>query len=263
VSGLSANLAEIAELWWWRRTASDVPRLRIFLFPYAGGGARIFHGWAEKFPADIELRSLQLPGRDLRHREPNLVTMEATVAAIVESMRPLIAEGKPFAFFGYSLGGLVAFEVCRRLRSLGLPQPKRLIVAAGPAPHCNHAREPLVHRMTDAELVRELRRFKGTPEIVLQTPELLDLLLPVIRADFAVLETYRCAEQPPLAVPISAYGGLSDDEVSPDELAAWSDHTNAGFQMRFIPGDHFFLKSAEPQLLDLLRRELESVERKE
>ncbi|MGC3968745.1 MAG: thioesterase domain-containing protein [Pirellulales bacterium] len=170
---MAANFAETADRWWSSTSAAATPpRLRLFLFPYAGGGARVFHGWRDDFPADIDLRLLQMPGRDLRHREPGLSSMPAAAEAIVESLRPLIAADLPFAFFGYSLGGLIAFETARRLRALGLPQPKRLLIAAGPAPHCEHARDPLVHRMTDDELVHELRRFKGTPEIVLQTPEL-------------------------------------------------------------------------------------------
>lgn len=184
--------------------------------------------------------------------------MVALVEAVVTASQSLIAQ-VPCAFFGYSLGGLVAFETARLLRALSLPQPRRLIVAASIAPHRPQARSPLVHRMSNDELVVELRRFKGTPEIVLQTPDLLDLLLPVIRADFAVLETYQHEKQRPLEIPIAAFGGLADEEVSPEALADWNEHTSAGFQMRFLSGDHFFLKTAQTQLLELLARELQSV----
>lgn len=218
----------------------------------------MFHGWHEHLPRDIDVRSLQLPGRDLRHREPGIHSMAALVEAVVTASQSLIAE-VPCAFFGYSLGGLVAFETARLLRALSLPQPRRLIVAASISPHRPQARSPLVHRMSNDELVVELRRFKGTPEIVLQTPDLLELLLPVIRADFAVLETYQHEKQRPLEIPIAAFGGLADEEVSPEALADWSEHTSAGFQMRFLSGDHFFLKTAQTQLLELLARELQSV----
>lgn len=218
----------------------------------------MFHGWHEHLPRDIDVRSLQLPGRDLRHREPGIHSMVALVEAVVTASQSLIAQ-VPCAFFGYSLGGLVAFETARLLRALSLPQPRRLIVAASIAPHRPQARSPLVHRMSNDELVVELRRFKGTPEIVLQTPDLLELLLPVIRADFAVLETYQHEKQRPLEIPIAAFGGLADEEVSPEALADWSEHTSAGFQMRFLSGDHFFLKTAQTQLLELLARELQSV----
>ena len=254
---MPANFTETSELWWGRATCAD-PKARFFLFPYAGGGPRVFHGWNEHLPRDVDVRALQLPGRDLRHREAGIDSVGALVEAIIAASQPLFTQ-VPFAFFGYSLGGLVAFETARMLRKLSLPQPRRLIVAASIAPHRPQARSPLVHQMSNDELVAELRRFKGTPEIVLQTPDLLELLLPVIRADFSVLETYQHETQQPLEIPISAFGGLADEEVSPEALADWSEHTSAGFQMRFLPGDHFFLKSAQTQLLELLARELQSV----
>lgn len=254
---MPANFTETSELWWGRATCAD-PKARFFLFPYAGGGSRVFHGWSQEFPRDVDIRALQLPGRDLRHREPGIQSMVAMADAVVTASQSLISE-VPCVFFGYSLGGLIAFETARLLRARALPQPRRLIVAASIAPHRPQARSPLVHRMSNDELVEELRRFKGTPEIVLQTPDLLELLLPVIRADFSVLETYRYDNQLPLEIPISAYGGLADEEVSPEALAEWSEHTSAGFQMRFLPGDHFFLKTAQTQLLELLARELQSV----
>lgn len=218
----------------------------------------MFHGWNQHLPRDVDIRALQLPGRDLRHREPGIQSMVAMVDAIVAASQALFSE-VPIVFFGYSLGGLVAFETARLLRARALPQPRRLIVAASVAPHRPQARSPLVHQMSNDELVEELRRFKGTPEIVLQTPELLELLLPVIRADFSVLETYQHESRLPLEIPISAFGGLADEDVSPEALSEWSEHTSAGFQMRFLPGDHFFLKTAQTQLLELLARELQSV----
>ncbi|MBA4020332.1 MAG: putative thioesterase [Pirellula sp.] len=256
-ASLPANFTETSELWWGKATCAD-PKARFFLFPYAGGGARVFHGWSEQLPRSIDLRALQLPGRDLRHREPGINSMVAVVEAIVTASQPLLTQ-VPCVFFGYSLGGLVAFETARRLRTMSLPQPRRLIVAASAAPQRPQARSPLVHKMTNDELVEELRRFKGTPEIVLQTPELLELLLPVIRADFSVLETYQYEKQLPLEIPISALGGLADEDVAPEALADWNEQTSAGFQMRFLPGDHFFLKTAQTQLLELLARELQFV----
>lgn len=259
---MAAKSTESHDIYWQRGVAGPEPsRKRLFLFPFAGGSARLFHGWAECFRragADaVELRALQLPGRDERHREPALKSMESVVAAVVDALRPSM--DLPCAFFGYSLGGLIAFETARRLRSLGLPQPRRLIVAASPAPQYDHARSPLIHRLSHDDFIAELRRFKGTPEVVLQTPELLELLLPILRADFEVLETYQCRAEPPLAVPLTALGGLSDDEVSPESLADWSLQTSAGFQMQFFAGDHFFIKTHQSQLVELLARELQSV----
>jgi len=182
--------------------------------------------------------------------------MSEVVAALTAAMRR--ETDLPFAFFGYSLGSLVAFETARALRRAGLPLPKRLFIAASPAPQQDHARNPLVHRLSDFDLIAEMRRFGGTPDAVLANRELLGLMLPIIRADFELLETYRCDDEAPLPIPFSAFGGLDDVEVAPHQLAEWSEQTSAGFSLRFLPGDHFFLKSAQEQLLSILGQELQS-----
>lgn len=182
--------------------------------------------------------------------------MADAAAELVDALR--VSLDLPYAFFGYSLGSLVAFEATRALRRERLALPKRLFVAASPAPQHDHARNPLVHRLSDVDLISEMRRFGGTPDAVLANRELLNLLLPIIRADFELLETYRCEPEPPLEVPITAFGGIGDVEVAPHQLADWSEQTAAGFNLRFFPGDHFFLKSAQEQLLAAVALELQS-----
>lgn len=215
----------------------------------------MFRGWSKSFPS-IEVIGVQLPGRENRHRESSLVRMNDVAAEIVDAIRGLV--DLPFAFFGYSLGSLIAFETTRALRRETLALPRRLFVAASPAPQHRHARDPLVHRLSDIDLISEMRRFGGTPDAVLASRELLGLLLPIIRADFELLETYRCEPEPPLEIPITAFGGIDDVEVAPHQLADWSEQTAAGFNMRFFPGDHFFLKSAQEQLLAAVALELQS-----
>lgn len=215
----------------------------------------MFRGWSKSFPG-IEVIGVQLPGRENRHRESSLVRMNDVTAEIVGAMRDLV--DLPFAFFGYSLGSLIAFETTRALRRETLALPRRLFVAASPAPQHRHARDPLVHRLNDVDLISEMRRFGGTPDAVLASRELLSLLLPIIRADFELLETYRCDAEPLLEIPITAFGGIDDVEVAPHQLADWSEQTAAGFNMRFFSGDHFFLKSAQDQLLAAVALELQS-----
>jgi medium-chain acyl-[acyl-carrier-protein] hydrolase len=180
------------------------------------------------------------------------------MAEIVEPLSAVFeaAADLPFAFFGYSLGALIAFETARALRRTQRSLPDRLLIAACPAPQCNHAREPLVHRLSEDRFRTELRRFQGTPEAVLANGELMEIVSPMIRADFEVLETYVAAAEPPLEIPIAAYGGLSDADVLSDELALWSEQTAAGFTLQFFPGDHFFLKTAAEPLLAAIRRDL-------
>jgi medium-chain acyl-[acyl-carrier-protein] hydrolase len=240
---------------WFQRTPLTRPRGRLFCFAYAGGSALVFRAWAKAF-SSIEITAVQLPGRENRHREKALVRMDDVVAQVILALAG--ESDVPFAFFGYSLGSLIAFETARALRRANLPLPRRLLIAASPAPQHDHFRTPPLHRLNDADLIAEMRRFKGTPDVVLANRELLSLLLPVVRADFEVLETYRAAAEPPLPIPFSAYGGIDDAEVAPDALADWSSQTSAGFSMRFFPGDHFFLKTAQEQLLAAVAKELES-----
>jgi medium-chain acyl-[acyl-carrier-protein] hydrolase len=249
-------MPETVDSVWWVRTGASRPRRRLFCFPFAGGSAGAFFNWNKHLPADLEVRTLQLPGRENRHRETPLRSIDEAAAEIVGSLAGLL--DRPFSFFGYSLGGLLAFETVRRLRAKGLPQPRRLFIAASSAPQCEHAGNPPIHLRSDIEFLDELRKFQGTPEAVLRNPELLNFLLPMLRGDFAMLETYVCRDEPPLSVPIAVYGGIDDPDVPPERLTGWSRQTSAGFTMQFFPGGHFFYKTALEPLLAQVARELES-----
>jgi medium-chain acyl-[acyl-carrier-protein] hydrolase len=228
----------------------------LFCFPFAGGSAGAFFNWSKHLPTDLEVRTLQLPGRESRHREAPLRSINVAAAEIVQSLDGIL--DRPFSFFGYSLGGLLAFETIRRLRAKNMPQPRRLFVAASSAPQCEHAAKPPIHLRSDAEFLDELRKFQGTPEAVLRNPELLNFLLPMLRGDFAMLETYVSRDEPPLSVPIAVYGGIDDPDVPPERLTGWSRQTSGGFTMQFFPGGHFFYKTALEPLLAQVGRELES-----
>ncbi len=164
---------------------------------------------------------------------------------------------RPFAFFGHSMGGLVAFEVARRLREQG-QSPVHLFVSASRAPQLVREDRP-IHVLPDHEFMDELRRLNGTPEEVLEHGELMGLLLPMIRADFTALETYRHVPGPPLDCPITALGGADDPSVGRTELQAWQRQTRAAFTLHLFPGDHFYLNSAEPAVLALVARALAPV----
>ena len=222
------------------------PVLRLFCFPYAGGGASVFHPWARVLPPRVELVAVQPPGREGRLAEAPF----ADVLALVEAMEPALAPylDRPFACFGHSNGALMAFELTRRLRRLGRPLPVHLFVAGKPAPHCP-IREPHIHALPEEQFVAELRALGGTPEEILQHREIMELITPLLRADFSLGETYRYSAQPPLEVPITAFGGLLDREVSQAEMEAWGEHTSAAFRLRMFPGDHFFLNADRDALL--------------
>jgi medium-chain acyl-[acyl-carrier-protein] hydrolase len=175
------------------------------------------------------------------------------VKAISQALLPHL--DKPFAFFGHSMGGLVSFELARLLRNQYNLNSVHLFVSGSRAPQVPALRSP-IHALPESLFLAELRRLNGTPEAVLENAELMQLLLPTLRADFAVIETYVYATEPPLDCPITAFGGLQDQEVNCNHLEAWRNQTSASFSLQMLPGDHFFLESAQPLLLQALYQEL-------
>jgi len=179
--------------------------------------------------------------------------LPALIEALAQPLLPLL--DKPFALFGHSLGALVSFELSRHLRTSYGIRPVRLFVSAGPAPQIPHRGLP-VHNLPKREFLEELRRLNGTPAELLNQQELMDIVLPSLRADFALYESYRYSNEPPLDCPISAYGGLNDPHVKRRDLEGWRDQTRVSFSIRMFPGDHFFFRTAEPSLLRVLAQEL-------
>jgi len=236
-------------------------RLRLFCFPYAGGGAVNFRQWAERLPEGVESCCVQPPGRGARMGEPLFTRLAPLVREIAVHITPHL--DRPFAFFGHSMGALMAFELARLLRSERGLLPARLFVSGCDAPQFPYTEAP-TYDLPDDLLREELRRLNGTPREVLEHPELMLLMFPLLRADLEVVQTYRCEDGPPLECPISAYGGLEDPEVSRERLEGWRRQTSASFSLEMLEGDHFFLNSSREQLLRLvsgaLRRMTEAPE---
>ena len=235
------------------RKPNPQARLRLFCFPYAGGAASVFRTWSDGLPTDVELCPVQFPGRGTRLMEPPISQLSLLVEALAEALGPLL--DKPFALFGHSLGSLVSFELARQLRAKYRARPIRLFVSAGPAPQIPHRGLP-IHDLPEREFAAELLRLNGTPGELLNHHEFMDVVLPSLRADFALYESYRYYPGPPLNCPISTFGGLSDQKVSHNDLEAWRDQTSVSFSIRMFPGDHFFLKTTQALLLRTLSQEL-------
>ncbi len=227
--------------------------LRLFCFPYAGGGALSFRTWPNGLPTTVEVCAVELPGRGTRMRLAPFTRLEPLVEALAQALLPYL--DKPFALFGHSMGGLVSFELARLLRREYGLLPVHLFVSGRRAPQVPDP-DPPIHALPEPAFKEELRRLNGTPEAVLENKELMQLLIPILRADFAVLETYVYATEPPLECPITAFGGLQDCKVSCDRLEAWRNQTSASFALQMLPGDHFFLNSAQALLLQSLTRQL-------
>jgi len=221
-------------------------RLRLFCFPFAGAGASIFREWSSALPPDVQVFGVQLPGRENRLLERPFTRMTVVAGAIVEVLQRY--PHFPFAFFGHSVGALIAFEVARELWRCHRVGPVHLIVSG----HQGPSRPPLtspIHQLPDLQLIEELRRLGGTPRDVLENAELMDALLPAIRADFEVAETYEYQPQTPLQCPISVFGGLHDTSVRNSDLPAWQQETLGPCVIRMFPGDHYFIRSCRVPLL--------------
>lgn len=229
--------------------------IRLFCFSYAGGTSAIYRPWQTSIHPDIEVCPVVLPGRASRFNESPFDYMEPLIHAAAKGLLTLL--DKPFAFFGYSLGALIAFELARFLQLVHKLNATQLFVAGRSAPHVPYSHRP-IHSLPELDFVTELRRLGGTPEELLENREAMRVLIPSIRADFALAETYKYVAGPGLSCPIMAIGGQQDVETGENELKGWEIHTQGSFSMRMFPGNHFFLLDLNQQILELVGTTLAS-----
>lgn len=227
--------------------------LRMFCFPYAGGGASIFYRWADYLPKNVEVCLINLPARGLRLSEAPATRLAPLICSLAKSLIPSL--DKPFVFFGHSMGALISFELARYLRQLDRPQPRHLFVSGRNAPQLPLTGPPL-YALPESDFLEKLRRLNGTPPRVLENSDLMRLLLPSLKADFAICETYVYTREPPLNCSISAFGGMQDFSVTGETLAAWREQTTASFSCQMFAGDHFFLKQERAELLQKVSRQI-------
>lgn len=230
--------------------------LRLFCFPYAGGGAAIYRLWAEELPSFVEVCPVELPGRGRRFGEPLFEGLDDLLAQALDSLEPEM--DRPFAFFGHSMGALIAFEMARFLRQRKGFQPRMLFLSAHGAPQNLKLRPNPLFKLPDGELLKELERLGGTPQEVLAHRELIQLFLPTLRADLKILETYVYRPEEPLGMPFIVLGGTNDAEVPPQALDGWRDLTRSDFSQHLFPGDHFFLKSAGDEFFKVISGKMEA-----
>lgn len=230
-------------------------RLRLFCFPCAGGDALLYRPWVAMLPPAIQVCPVELPGRGSRLRQPPFTHMTPLVNALAQGLQPYL--DRPFAFWGHSMGALVAFELARLLRGRYNQSPQQLFVSAHRAPHLPNL-HPDLHLLPDKGLVEYMETMGGTPPQVMAIPELMELFLPILRADLQVLDTYSYTPAPPLDCPIVALGGLEDPTVSRQQLEAWREQTSSTFRVQMFPGGHFYLQPAQALLIGVLGRALET-----
>jgi surfactin synthase thioesterase subunit len=238
------------EPWFFHPLPRPAAAIQLICFPHAGGGASAFRTWPEPLGPDIDLLAVRLPGRESRFAAPRYRRMTDLVtdlcAALHDRLRP------PYAFFGHSLGALVAYETACRLAGTGGVEPVRLVAAASAAPHRRY-RYGALHDLPDAELIDTLCEFGGMPAEVLDDHELLCALLPMIRDDFEIADTYRPAASGRLHCPVTALGGARDRSVDAADIAAWPQVTVGAGEVVTVPGDHFFVHQPESGTIRIVK----------
>ena len=234
--------------------ANPDARIRLLCFPCAGRGASLYRTWSGLLGNDVEVCAIQLPGRENRMDEPPYTRFQDLVSTLVQVLRPYL--DREYAIFGHSLGALIGFEVARLLRETGGPAPIHMFASAQHAPQIPDPLPPIGMLPDAAFLAAVQQRYDGIPHEVLEEPEVVSLLLPMLRADFRVLEDYVYHPGQPLACGITALGGLGDLATSREQLSAWSLQTQGSFRFRMYPGEHFFIQSAEKEVLQSVSSEL-------
>lgn len=225
---------------------------RLFCFPYAGGSAQVFRRWAGALGPTFDVCAVQPPGRWNRFTEPLISDLPTLVRSAQDGLREYLIE--PFALYGHSVGALVAFEFARQLRRERLPEPAHIFVAARRAPHISSGL-PAIDRLSDDQLLQLIAgRFDALPHVILQDRDLLSVLLPILRADLKLDESYSFEPDEALACPLTVLGGTADRTTTVAMLEAWGEYARGGVTVETIEGGHFFLEDARDAVLATITR---------
>jgi len=237
-------------------TASPEARVRLFCFAHAGGGSAFFRPWRLALAPEVEVRPVVLPGREGRVHELPYRRVEQLLDPLCAALEPHL--DRPYAFFGHSLGAILAYEAARRCSIGPGPGPVALVVSGRRAPRLPNHR-PLFCTLPDPEFLAAVGALGGTPPEVLGEPQLVRMVLPALRGDFELNEAYQPLPGPRLRCPVAAYMGADDPEVNRAELLGWHAETSGEFTLRVFSGGHFYLKGARADVRTALRQDLDRV----
>jgi medium-chain acyl-[acyl-carrier-protein] hydrolase len=236
---------------------NPMARLRLFCFPYGGGGPSTFYNWPKELPSDVETIGIQMPGLESRIMEPPI----ESISMAVQSLLPEIyfKLDKSFVFLGHSLGSFISFELTRKLRERYSLQPLHMFVAGIHAPQILNWNSP-ISDLPETDFLEKLqRRYGGIPEEILQNPDILQLVLPGLRASLKMYECYKYIEGDPLDCDITAFGGYQDKTARREDLEAWRHQTKRSFTLHMLPGNHFFINSERVYFLRTLSSKLTGI----
>lgn len=238
---------------WFVRQPGSTRRLRLYCFAYAGGSATSFLTWQAALDPAVELCAIQLPGRGARFSEKPFDQLRPLVTTLADQIQR--DSTLPCAFFGHSLGSLLAFEVARQLQLEGQRMPSHLFLSGCQAPRYRTPSKNL-SRLDDASLIEALKQYNGTPREVLEHRELMALLLPTIRADFALVDDFKYQSGPLLDVPLTILAGKSDQYDLPLQVEGWREETGRECRVEWFEGDHFFIHSQQAAVLECVNADL-------
>lgn len=228
-------------------------QLKFICLPFAGGSSNSFRTWAQHLPKQIELLAIEIPGRGQRLGEELRTRIGELVPDIATALRDEL--DRPFALFGHSMGTLLGLELVHHMRSHFELEPVHLFFSGRGAPDLPNREKP-IHQLPEEEFVNHIRNYNGTPKEVLEHEELMELMIPILRADFEVCETYSYQKRPKFSCPLSVYGGLQDSDAPRQNMQAWAHHSTGPFNLRMFPGDHFFFLQNTQALLGSILRDI-------
>jgi surfactin synthase thioesterase subunit len=244
-----------SERWLHRFRPRPAASVRLVCFPHAGGSAVAFHPWTAAVDPAIEVLAVQYPGRQDRHAEPRVEDLDELADRVTGPLLDTLGPGARYAFFGHSMGAVLAFEVARRLEARDAGGPELLVVSGRRAPS-EHRADEAAHLLDDGELAAHLHELSGTDARLLADAEARAMILPTVRGDLRAVETYRCPPDATVDAPILAITGDDDPWTTIPEAVAWSGHTRGGFELRVLPGGHFYLVEHQAEVLDLVAERL-------
>jgi medium-chain acyl-[acyl-carrier-protein] hydrolase len=225
------------------------PNLRLICFPPAGSGTVIYQKWAAQLPPEVEMWIIRLPGRETRLREPAFDRLAPLVEAVADALAPHLEQ--PYLFFGHSLGSLISFELSCYLRNQGRSSPLHLLLSGHRAPH-RPPLNPPIHQANNQLFLERIKNMGGTPDKFFEMKELVEMMLPALRADFTAWETYQYEPKPPLDIPITVFGSDGDRDAAEADILAWEEHTNDKFIAHMFHGSHFYFQNDPKPLLNLI-----------